>query len=134
MRIVFDRPPIFDELDAKFRIAGKPVLFSWGDIIYNPMRVTIPPHLIVHEEMHGWRQGELGVEHWWRNYIDSRAFRLEEEILAHQAEYRALSRDAVNRRARRSCAKRVARRLAGPLYGEMISIAKARAVLREAAI
>ncbi len=134
MRIVFERPPNFEEIDAKFRIAGKPIIFAYGDVIYNPMRVTIPPHLIVHEGMHGYRQKEFGVENWWRSYIDSDWFRREEEILAHQAEYRALVRGSRNRADRRACLKQTAKRLASPLYGRMIGFARARAVLVEAAI
>ena len=61
MRVVFGRPPMFDEINAKFHIAGKPVIFSWGDLIYNPARVTTPPHLMVHEAMHGERQENRGV-------------------------------------------------------------------------
>lgn len=134
MRIVFERPPMFDEIDARFRVAGKPVIFSWGGLIYNPMRITIPPHLIAHEEMHGWRQDQRGIERWWRRYIDNDGFRLEEEILAHQVEYRALLRGNGNRRARRGYLKQVAKRLSGPLYGGMITSAKARKLLIEAAI
>lgn len=47
MRVIYELPPMFGEIDAKFHIANKPVLFSWGDIIYNPMRVNIPPCLNV---------------------------------------------------------------------------------------
>ncbi len=129
MRVVFDRPPMFAEINAKFHIAGKPVIFSWGDLIYNPMRVYIPPHLMVHEAMHGQRQRQRGVEQWWRDYIDSPAFRLDEEVLAHQAEYVALLRGDSNRRARRGALKRVTKRLSGPLYGGMISTAKARELI-----
>ena len=133
-RVVFDRPPMFAEIDAKFHVAGKPVIFSWGDLIYNPERITIPPHLLVHEAMHGWRQRKWGIEQWWRDYIDSPASRLEEEILAHRAEYAALLRVNSNRHARRGHLKQVAKRLAAPLYGGMISAVKARKVLREAAV
>ena len=126
---------MFDEINAKFHVAGKPVIFSWGDVIYNPGRIIIPPHLLVHEAMHRERQIKWGVDQWWKDYIDSAAFRLEEEILAHQVEYRALLRaSGNNRRARRGYLKQVAKRLAGPLYGGMITSAKARKVLLEAAI
>ena len=129
MRVVFSRPPMFAEIDAKFRIAGKPVIFSWGELIYNPERVNIPPHLMAHEAMHGWRQRQQGIERWWRNYIDSPAFRLEEEVLAHQVELAALLPANSNRHARRSGLKQVAKRLAAPLYGGMISALKARELL-----
>ncbi len=132
MKVIFERPPMFDEINAKFKIAGKPILFSWGGFIYNPMRVTIPPQLMAHEALHGERQGDLGAEKWWHNYIDSVAFRLEEEILAHQVEYRSLLRSGGNRQARRRHLKETARRLAAPLYGKMISPARAQKLLLEA--
>lgn len=125
---------MFDKIDAKFRVAGKPVIFSWGDLIYNPMRITIPAHLMVHEAMHGERQVQWGIEQWWRDYIDSATFRLEEEILAHQVEYRTLLRESGNRRARRGHLKQVAKRLSAPLYGGIISSARARKLLLEAAV
>lgn len=132
MKVVFERPPMFDEINAKFKVAGKPILFSCGDVIYNPLRATIPPQLMAHEAMHGERQINLGVEKWWRAYIDIPSFRLEEEILAHQVEYRSLMRAGGNRQARRRYLKEVAKRLAGPLYGKMISPARAQKLLLEA--
>lgn len=134
MRVISERPPMFDEIDARFRIAGKPIIFAWGDVIYNPAGIAIPPHLMAHEEFHGWRQTQwTSIEQWWKDYIDNDAFRLEEEILAHQVEYRTLLRVSSNRRARRGYLKQTAKRLAAPLYGRMITLAKARKVLLEAA-
>lgn len=126
MRIVFERPPLFNLINAKFRIAGKPVIFSWGDIIYNPQRIHIPPELLAHEAVHGRRQGN-DIEFWWRAYCaaDPR-FRLAEEVLAHRAEYRAILDECDNRHARRTYLKRVAKRLANPIYGSMVSVARAR--------
>ncbi len=134
MRVVFERPPMFAEIDAKFRVAGKPIIFAWGDVIYNPARVPIPPHLMVHEEMHAWRQEKWGVEQWWKDYISSDAFRLDEEILAHQVEFRHLMREnGHNRSARRGHIKQVAKRLASPMYGRMITLARAKKIILGAA-
>ena len=67
---VFERPPLFAMIDAKFRIAGKPVIFSWGNVIYNPQRVAIPRQLWAHEGVHGRRQMQHpgGIENWWAAY------------------------------------------------------------------
>ena len=130
MIVVRDYPPLFDEIDAKFRVRGKRgVIFSWGDRIYNPHGVDIPPALMVHEQVHGARQ--LGdVEGWWRRYIDDVVFRFNEELLAHQAEYDAMCEAARDRRERRWALKVVANRLAGGLYGSMITKDVARQLLR----
>jgi len=132
MRIIFESPPMFDEIDARFHVAGKPVIFAWGDIIYNPEGITIPPQLIVHEAVHGARQGG-DIDGWWRRYIEDAAFRLYEEIPAHSAEYQYLLQNAVNRKQRRRCLKVTANRLASPLYGGIVSRAKAISLLKEAA-
>lgn len=132
MQVVYKKPPNYDALiSAGFRIGGKKVLFAWGDKIYNPGCLKIPPHLIVHEEMHSWRQGDE-PEAWWGSYINDDEFRLEEEILAHQVELRELMRGNTNRKTRRGALHQVAQRLASPLYGSVISERRARLILKRA--
>ncbi|MCH7720425.1 MAG: hypothetical protein IH988_05470 [Planctomycetes bacterium] len=116
MRIVYDVPPLFDEISARFELPPKGVIFAWGDIIYNPTRVDIPHQLIAHEAVHGRRQAG-DPEGWWRRYLVDNVFRLEEEIHAHIAEYLALMGPTSGRQQRRSALKLTARRLAAPLYG-----------------
>ena len=128
MQISFNRPPMFDAIDAEFKIANKSVIFAWGHTIYNPQRVQIPPALIAHEAVHGQRQGK-DIELWWERYIKDLEFRLAEEIPAHIAEYRKLLEHNDNRRARRFYLKQTAKRLAHPLYGNLITVAKARETL-----
>jgi hypothetical protein len=128
MKIIVDRPPMFDEIDARFHIANKSVIFAWGDTIYNPTGVEIAPQLLAHEAVHGQRQGSDTVG-WWHQYIDSKSFRLAEEIPAHQAEYNWLLNHSLSRQARRSALKVTARRLAAPLYGSMTTVAKAKRML-----
>ena len=132
MRVEYSRPPMFEVIDAKFHIANKPVLFAWGDTIYNPMKVDIPAHLMAHEVCHGMSQLKQGtVEEWWQHYIDNAAFRLAEEILAHKVEYRTLFQLSVNRHERRTALKITAQRLASPLYGKLISTKRAERVVQE---
>jgi len=130
-RIIVDYPPIFDEIDAVFHIGTKPVIFSYGASIYNPQGVSIPPQLIAHEAVHGERQ-QWDVKGWWRRYIDSPQFRLEEEIPAHVAEYQWLVRDGRSRNERRMALKRTAKRMASPLYGRLVSPSQARRIISAA--
>lgn len=147
MRVVVDRPPLFDEIVAAFPIAAKPgVIFAWRDKIFNPSGRSIAPELMVHEAVHGERQmGEVqldgkwpgatpGIEGWWRRYIADPAFRLAEEIPAHLAEFQALCAQQracwhSERNMRRALATHVARKLSGPLYGHLISASDAKALL-----
>lgn len=128
MRIVIDHPPIFDEIDAAFHVRGQPVIFAWGDTIFNPQNIDVPPCLLAHEAVHGEQQGG-DIAGWWRKYIDDQHFRLTQEVPAHQAEFRAIWKHG-NRHERRSAIKITAQRLASPLYGRMLTLDRARRVLR----
>lgn len=136
MRVVQAEPPLIEEIDAAFKVRGKPVLFAWGDTIFNPLGVSIPPELMAHEAVHGLRQALCpgGAESWWRRYIAEPEFRLLEEIPAHVDEFVSLCAQyrknwRSERNMRRTYASHVARRLAAPLYGRLISFADAKKAL-----
>lgn len=136
MLIVYKRPPMFDEIDAVFHIAGQEVIFAWGHKIYNPEHVTVGPELVAHETVHGLRQGD-DPESWWRQYLYDPVFRLAEELPAHRAELSVLLRKAHTRNERRFYIKNVALKLAAPLYGTgrtgLVSFPKAKSLLQGAA-
>lgn len=126
MEIRFERPPLWAEIDARFNVAGKPVIFSWGEIIYNPENIHVTPELIVHEAQHGVRQLNSTVrndpdadpiEAWWLCYIQNEEFRFEEERLAHKAEYAFLAAGVKDRNSLNRLLVRTANRLGAPLYG-----------------
>lgn len=117
MEIRFERPPLWAEIDAKFHVEGKPVIFSWGTIIYNPQHITIPLELIIHESVHGERQMATGVNGWWDEYLRDESFRYHEELLAHRAEYQFLATGVKDRNRLNSLLVRTAARLTSPLYG-----------------
>lgn len=131
MKIVFTHPPMFDKINEAFPIAGKKVFFAWGDIIYNPACVEIAPELMAHERVHGERQVPWGVERWWREYITDPAFRLQEEIPAHQAEYASFCGAHLDRNQRARQLHAIARRLSSPFYGSMVSFPEALKVTRQ---
>jgi len=133
--IVIDYPPAYEEIAKAFGLGTKePVIFSWGDRIYNPTGFTITGELLAHEAVHGMRQGltEATILDWWQRYMDEVGFRLAEEIPAHRAEYQWLQAHA-NRKERRAAMNRTADRLAAPLYGRMTTRAEAKRLLRGAA-
>ena len=127
---VHDYPPIIDRIVDRFgpQVKRPGVLFAWGEMIFNPGAVEIKPQLLAHEYTHGQRQGD-DIEAWWDKYLNDPKFMLEEEILAHQVELMYLQDHAHNRIERRVALKKTARRLASPLYGNMVSFAKAKKVL-----
>jgi hypothetical protein len=117
MEVRIERPPLWAEINAKFHVEGKPVLFSWGDIIYNPQGILIPPELVIHEMAHGERQLVPGVLAWWGEYLRDESFRYEEEVIAHRAELAFLSAKVTDRNSRNKLLVRTAARLTSPLYG-----------------
>lgn len=126
MKIILDRPPMWEQINATFGIGNKPIIFSWGNIIYNPNGGKVTRELHAHEEIHGARQGleESGIVAWWERYLIDPAFRLEEELPAHRAEYLAYTRRHGGGREKYLLA--IARRLCGPLYGNLLTMADAR--------
>jgi hypothetical protein len=132
--VLIERPPVYERCDAQFKIAGKPILFAWGDTIFNPEGVEIPPELFAHEAVHGKRQLNIGIEHWWDRYLDFPVFRFAEEELAHRAEYQAYARRHPNPRKRMLVLDAIAERLSGPLYGNLVTFADARAVVANPAL
>jgi hypothetical protein len=126
-KILFEVPPIFDRIVKAFpEAASKGVIFSWGDFIYNPSGGSIPPQIIAHEAIHGERQLAVGVEKWWDLYLESPEFRFDEELPAHQEEYKVFCTLVKDRERRNSYLHRIACRLAGDLYGRCIPYIEAR--------
>jgi len=125
MKVLNCFPPLYAEINKAFNVRGKPIIFSWGDRIYNPGRIKIPPELMVHEGVHGQRQGD-DPETWWRDYIRNPEFRLAEEIPAHCAEFAAYCTRLSDRTAQERALHRIADRLSSPLYGSMIAYDEAR--------
>lgn len=127
---------MFDEIAAAFPLArAYGVIFAWGDAIYSPSVGTISTELKAHEAVHLERQGGH-PRPWWERYISDPVFRLEEEIPAHQAQYREFCARNTHGRARnmrRVYLHQVAKSLSSPLYGGLIGYDAARKLIKEAA-
>lgn len=114
-------PPNFARILAAFPKADQPgVFFCYGRAVYNPSKVEVPDFIMAHEEVHSISQGD-DPEGWWDRYIADRAFRLNEELLAHRCEYVFLVNKEertgpINRPRRRQLSKFCAERLLNPLY------------------
>ena len=121
-------PPMFRKINQSFDVRGKPVIFCWGDTIYNPTGMKIAPQLRVHEAVHSTQQGN-DPETWWNHYIADPAFRLEQEIPAHRAEYRCVLGSGLNDGPVLEMLDRIAERLSSPLYGSLIDYEEARRLI-----
>ncbi len=129
--IVTGRPPNFEKLVKVFPAALKAgTIFAYAPNIYVSGQPTLSPALNTHEHVHLSRQQvyEGGPEAWWDRYLIDREFRLEEELLAHCAEYQYLI-EFGSRKDRRKALDTVASRLCGPLYSLGLSPKKAAALI-----
>lgn len=126
--IYHQNPPMFSEIVAAFPQAAQPgAVFAWGDDIYYPAGGRLPPELIAHEAVHAQQHAAYGgPAAWWKRYIADPAFRLDQEIPAHRAEYDAYCRLNRDRGARARALHRIAMRLASELYGRLITFTEAR--------
>lgn len=125
MRVLYERPPFYEQLHEKFGVKGTGAIFTFGNVIYAPGGGKITRELFAHEEIHCEQQGLSwdGIESWWHRYMDDPAFRLSQEIPAHRAEYLAYVKRHASGRERFLI--HVAGRLCGPLYGNLLSLDKA---------
>ena len=128
--IVKDYPPNIAEIAKVFPDCKKPgVLFCWDKTIFNPSGIEIPDYLVAHENVHRHQQAGCPIP-WWEQYLVDPKFRLAQEVPAHQAEYEQYWAMVSNRNMRRVALHGMALRLSGPLYLNMISYAKARALIK----
>jgi hypothetical protein len=117
-------PPMFRQINQAFNVRGKPVIFCFGDTIYNPTGMTISPALRVHEGVHSQQQDKDPFA-WWNYYIDDPTFRLDQELPAHRAEWQFLRDSGSSETALVG----VATRLSSPLYGSLIDYEEARRLI-----
>ena len=131
MKVIYEYPPNIEEIDAKFNVKGKPIIYTWGDIIYCPIYTVISPELYVHEGIHSKRQTSdlKNIEAWWARYLVDDEFRLNEELLAHKAEYRKFCDGNKDRNARNLYLNSVSSRLSSSMYGNMMTQSQARKII-----
>jgi hypothetical protein len=129
MNIVIDFPPNIGAIRAYFPLTGFEI-FCWGDTVYNPSGIQLPPELLEHEKVHSKQQGN-DVQGWWDQYLIDKKFRFEQELEAHQVEFMVYSRRQPSRALRRIYLKKIARRLSSAMYGKMVTFEKAKKLIRK---
>lgn len=122
-------PPIYHKLKDQFGV-------SWneGIIIANYPKIhckfDIPPEKLVHEKVHLDRQMKIGLDLWWELYLGKESYRLEEEVLAYQAEYQFLKRYIKDRELLYSLVREMAAHLSGQMYGNILTATEAIKLIR----
>lgn len=120
MEIVEDFPPNIERIRKCFPLTGEEI-FAYGDTIYSPSNVRLPPQLIEHEKVHQRQQQECGVEEWWEKYITDVSFRLEQELEAHIVEYKVYCGLHKDRNVRARYLLGISLRLSSSMYGRILT-------------
>lgn len=128
--VVISYPPIIDDIVKVFPSVKQTrgVIFSWGAQVFNPDNIHITNSLLEHEWVHRQRQteNEDSILKWWELYLTDMEFRLNEEILGHKAELKHELWLIKDRNRRNMIMHHIAARLAGPIYGNIISLSEAK--------
>ena len=135
MRIVKSQPPNIEEIRVKFTLSDR-VVFTYGSVLWNPGGGLIPDDLMIHEETHEKQQGDDPAG-WWQRYLSDKHFRLEQELEAYRNQYQYFKETKcvkptgnVRQRRLNSFLHRIARDLSSQIYGEMISLEEAEALIQ----
>lgn len=129
MKITQGYPPNYDDICKVFNIRGRAgIVFTYGDTIYIPGGMQLPSHLLAHEKVHIEQQTKMGAEKWWKKYLVDSEFRLDQEVEAYRAQYKAMF--ALQRSMRRIIFRKLCNDLAGPMYGYVVSNEEAARLIR----
>jgi len=125
MIIKNEYPPNIEDIKSRFEIAPT-VVFTYGDVIYNPSGKELPQHLIEHESTHRVQQLAYpgGPDAWWAEYLINQSFRLQEEVEAYRVQWDFILAFC-NRRDRRALYAQITKDLSSKIYGSMCSAKEA---------
>lgn len=125
MKVLNEKPPIYDKAKAAFGFNEKTTIFTYGDTIYNPGCINVSLDLHAHEEVHERQQAAMktlmasGPKNWWKRYIKDSHFRFAQELEAYQAQYRFVSKTIKDRNQLNKYLTAIAGELKGPMYGDL---------------
>ena len=119
VKILTERPPNWEAIADVFMPWNiQNAVFTYGDTVYNPNGYPLSEDLKAHEAVHVERQQM--PEAWWTLYLHDPVFRMREELMAYQAQY-AYAVKNYNRQRRKVLLNAIAKDLAGPMYGRLMT-------------
>lgn len=136
VKIKNEKPPIYENACAAFRINPKTTIFTYGDTIYNPNNLNLSDDIIAHERVHIEQQkaNDKDAQIWWTKFLQDPEFRLSQELEAYAKQYNFIcQRKTQNKQIRFNVLKRYAEILSGGLYGNCVSFYRAMQIIREEA-
>lgn len=134
MKILEERPPIWDQVISRWNINPESTVFTFGDTLYNPGKNPIPEHLMRHEETHSVQQGHTdeGAAKWWVRYLDDPHFRIDQEAEAFAVQYLYFCNNVSHDRNQQArFLFEMAARLSSPTYGSVIGSTDATKMIKD---
>lgn len=124
-------PPNIKEIEKVFDIKDrKDLVFTYGDKLYNPYKIKLVPHLIIHETVHSEQQKD--PKEWWDKYLKDPDFRLEQELEAYAKQY-AYAKPQLNAKGQELFLEKISFDLSSEVYGNIVSYQKAESDIRRIA-
>lgn len=132
MKIIVQKPPIWEEANKAFKILPNTV-FTYGETIYNPDNAHMPSDLLIHEETHSNQQehNDTVAKLWWMKYLDDPVFRLSQEVEAYHNQYVYFCTIVTDRNKQYKKLWELATVLASPLYNCNITTSEALKRIKE---
>lgn len=129
MKILNELPPIYHDVVKAFGPVPDTVVFAYGDTIYNPGNHYLTLDVLAHEEVHE-RQQAGDPADWWVKFLADPEFRLDQELEAYRAQYKAICGHFKSHDIRFVCLTIFAKSLSGPIYGNMLSHREAMTLIK----
>ena len=124
-------PPNIKEIEKVFGPDKKKTLiYCYGEDIYNPHKIKLEQHILVHEQVHVEQQREYGRDYWWMRYLQDATFRLEQEIEAYTVQY-AYVKTIVPVKISDLFLDDISEVLAGETYGNILNKHQAKTKIRK---
>lgn len=120
-QVLYELPPNYEQICQAIPAVrkNKAIVFVYAPNIYSPAGIELRPDLKAHEEVHVTRQGD-DPQAWWDEYLVNPDFRLREELAAYQVQYKYMEVH-YDRAKRRAILASIAKDLASPMYGGIIT-------------
>jgi hypothetical protein len=128
MKIINENPPNIEAIQTKFKL-HKGVIFTYGDIIYNPDKGEIDEFILCHEQKHCEQQGDKPNE-WWNKYLIDPEFRIKQETEAYGEQYKFIKDKIKEKKIVNIMLERLAGTLCGEIYGNVLTFNEAKCKIR----
>lgn len=135
VKIIFEKPPIYNNLCAAFKVRPQGVVYTYGNIIYNPDKQDLPAEIIEHEKIHMKQQtkGDMTPDLWWGKYLRDPKFRVDQEAKGYARQYDVICSTHKDRNMRAQYLWSLASSLSGPLYNNIILHSEATILIKKLA-